>query len=234
MTLSRTLHRTAALLAPAVLLSCLLLGGCASVSDGDPIVAQMRSGGACAQANNTTSIQADQPPPPTATSLASAQPQGEATPTALPRIELQGQMSIKLSAFANQPAKGISLGFFFSGNTDTGQLDLMTLMGSQMAQVNWQPGEAWLVNDKGRQRYDKLDGLSEAALGEALPLKLLIHWMQGHPDPDLPSAPGPGPGTFLQQGWTIDAHELPFKRLNAQREATPALRGVQLKVYLDR
>ncbi|WP_201796550.1 lipoprotein insertase outer membrane protein LolB, partial [Tenacibaculum discolor] len=120
-----------------------------SVSEGDPIVAQMRSGGACAPA--------DAPSAP-AKSL-------QAPARALPRIDLQGQMSVKLSAFADQPAKGLSLGFFFSGNTETGQLDLMTLMGSQMAQVNWQPGEAWLVNDKGRARYDNLDSLSEAALG---------------------------------------------------------------------
>lgn len=152
----------------------------------------------------------------------------------MPRVDLQGQMSIKLSAFADQPAKGLSLGFFFSGNTDTGQLDLMTLMGSQMAQVNWQPGEALLVNDKGRERYDNIDSLSAAALGEPLPLRQLVHWMQGHPDPELPSAPGPEAGTFVQQGWLIDARELPIKKLNARREATPLQRGVQLKIYLDR
>lgn len=143
-------------------------------------------------------------------------------------------MSIKLSAFADQPAKGLSLGFFFSGNTDTGQLDLMTLMGSQMAQVNWQPDAAWLVKEKGRERYDNLDRLSEAALGEPLPLHQLVHWMQGHPDPELPSAPGPETGTFIQQGWLIDARELPYKKLSARREATPLQRGVQLKIYLDR
>lgn len=210
--------------APTLCLLCTLtLAACASVSEGDPTVAQMRSGGACTPSDTptaTTSSPLSQPDKPTA--------------RALPRIDLQGQMSIKLRAFADQPAKGLSLGFFFSGNTDTGQLNLMTLMGSRMAQVNWHPGEAWLVNDKGRQRYESLDNLSEAALGEPLPLKQLVHWMQGHPDPDLPSLPGPQADTFMQEGWLIDAHDLPFKKLNALREATPYQRGVQLKVYLDR
>ncbi|MBI2732522.1 MAG: hypothetical protein HYX44_04185 [Aquabacterium sp.] len=203
----------------------LMLQACASVSEGDPIVAQMRSGGACATAET--------PSAPGVLSPAQAG-QAPAQAQALPRIDLQGQMSVKLSAFADQPAKGLSLGFFFSGNTDTGQLDLMTLMGSQMAQVNWQPGEAWLINDKGRSRYDNLDDLSQAALGEPLPLRQLVHWMQGHPDPELPSAPGAEADTFTQQGWWIDARELPTKKLNARREATPLQRGVQLKIYLDR
>lgn len=216
----------------ALCLSCpLTLLACASVSEGDPIVAQMRSGGACAPA--------DAPPPPTAPLVPAAPSQQASGDTRQPahiqpHIDLQGQMSIKLSAFADQPAKGLSLGFFFAGNTNTGQLDLMTLMGSQMAQVNWQPGQAWLINDKGRARYDNLDSLSEAALGEPLPLRQLVHWLQGRPDPELPSAPGPDADTFIQQGWLIDARELPYKRLNARREASPLHRGVQLKIYLDR
>jgi outer membrane biogenesis lipoprotein LolB len=104
-----------------------------------------------------------------------------ATPTrqALPHLDLQGQLSIKLSAFANQSGQGISLGFFFSGNTDTGQLDLITLMGSQMAQVNWTPDAAWLTNDKGTHHYASLDELSQAALAESLPLRSMVYWMQG-------------------------------------------------------
>jgi len=222
---TRGVTRALCVLCPLMLLAC------ASVSEGDPIVAQMRSGGACAPADAPSApIIPLTPAAPGSQSPSNALPPARA----LPRVDLQGQMSIKLSAFADQPAKGLSLGFFFSGNTDTGQLDLMTLMGSQMAQVNWQPGQAWLINDKGRQRYDNLDSLSEAALGEPLPLRQLVHWMQGHPDPDLPSAPGPQADTFIQQGWLIDAHELPYKKLNAQREATPLQRGVHLKVYLDR
>jgi outer membrane lipoprotein LolB len=187
----------------------------------------MRSGGSCAPASSTAAAA-------TMPVLSPIQGASQAHTPPRPRIDLQGQMSLKLAAFAGQPAKGLSLGFFFSGNTDRGQLDLMTLMGSQMAQVNWQPGEAWLTNDKGKGRYDDIDALSQAALGEAVPLRQLVFWMQGMPDPDLPSRPGAEPDTFLQEGWLIDAHELPIKKLNARREATPQRRAVQIKVYLDR
>jgi outer membrane lipoprotein LolB len=153
---------------------------------------------------------------------------------ALPRLDLQGQLSIKLGAFGEQPAKGLSLGFFFNGNTDTGQLDLMTLMGSQMAQVNWTPDEAWLSDDKGRHPYASLDALSRAALGEALPLRTLIYWMQGQADPMADVAPGPEPDTFVQSGWTIDTRQLRVKKLQAERPASATQRSAQIKVYLDR
>ncbi|HEX5356571.1 MAG TPA: lipoprotein insertase outer membrane protein LolB [Aquabacterium sp.] len=202
----------------------LSLTACASLPDTDPIAAQMRSGGNCAPADAA---------PPAFSALQFNQ-SSQPVPRARPKLELQGQMSIKLAAFADQAAKGLSLGFFFSGNTDAGQLDLMTLMGSQIAQVNWQPGEAWLTNDKGRQRYDNLEALSLAALGESLPLRSLIQWMQGQPDLDLPSLPGPQANTFTQEGWLIDTNELPEKKLHARREASATQRAVQLKIYLDR
>jgi len=206
----------------------LLLSACASTPEPDPLVEQMRSGGACAPI-------APPPLPPGAASGILPPAGSPATPSrARPRIDLQGQMSIKLSAFGEQAAQGLSLGFFFAGNTDAGQLDLMTLMGSQVAQVNWQADEAWLTNDKGRRRYNNLDELSQAALGEVLPLRQLIHWLQGQPEPEQPSQPGPQADTFIQQGWLIDAHELAEKKLHARRDATASQRGVQIKVYLDR
>lgn len=156
------------------------------------------------------------------------------TAAALPRIELQGQLSIKLGAMEGQPAKGLSLGFFFAGNTQTGQLDLMTLMGSQMAKVNWSQDQAWLVNDKGTQQFNNLDDLSQNVLGETLPLRALAHWMQGQPDPSLSSQIGTEPDTFIQAGWIIDAREINQKKLYAQRPLTPTQRAVQIKIYLDR
>jgi outer membrane biogenesis lipoprotein LolB len=149
-------------------------------------------------------------------------------------IDLQGQLSIKLGAFADQAAKGMSLGFFFSGNTQAGQLELMTLMGSQVAQVRWQADQVWLSNDKGTQPYNSLDELSEATLGEPLPLRTLIHWMQGHPDPDRPHQVAQAPDTFTQDGWLVDAHDLPAHKLQAQRPAGTDQRSVLIKVYLDR
>lgn len=210
--------RTGLTAATLLALSCFVVA-CSSVPEDDGAIAsQMRSGGNCTPAEGAVTLPA----------LTATRPRPQ------PRIDLQGQMSIKLGSLGEQPAKGLSLGFFFSGNNEAGQLDLMTLMGSQMAKVNWEPGQAWLTNDQGRQRYESLDALSADALGEPLPLQALVHWMQGEPDPALPSRPGPGADTFIQQGWLIDTHELAEKKLNARRDASTTQRAVQIKVYLDR
>lgn len=159
------------------------------------------------------------------------------------------------------PARGVSLGFFFHGQPDAGRLDLMTPLGSQVAQVGWNPTSAWLRRasggggdappesrfgadlaatpnpEEGLERFDGIGALSERVLGEAIPLQTLIHWMQGRADPGHPSTAGPeaglDTGTFAQDGWLIDTREWP-RRLQATRSASPGLRGIQIKVHLDR
>ncbi len=151
-----------------------------------------------------------------------------------PALALQGQLSVKLEAFGEQAAKGLSLGFFFNGRASDGQMDLMTLMGSQVAKLQWSSGHAELTDTNGTHHYPTLAALSEAALGEALPLDTLVHWMQGRADPALPVRIGGEPDTFEQLGWLIDARQITEKKLSATRSATPGLRGVRIKVYLDR
>ncbi len=174
-------------------------------------------------------------PPDTQQSGASSDRAVAATPALAPASHsLQGQLSIKLHAFGTVPAKGLSLGFFFTGDTQAGQLDLITLMGSQLAQVNWTPDEVWLTDEQGRHRYASMAELSAAVLGEALPLQALIHWMQGAPAPQWPSTPLSQPRGFTQLGWTIDQSTLDRKQLTATRTGTATQRGVFVKVYLDR
>ena len=160
---------------------------------------------------------------------------GEHNPLAAPaRLALQGQLSIKLLAWQNLPAKGLSLGFFFSGHTDQGLLDLMTPLGTLMAQVGWHADEAWVVNQEGRQTYPDLDELSRQTLGEALPLRSLVHWMQGQPDPAQPSSLTDQTGVFEQAGWRIDTREFAEQRIQATRNASEQQRAIHIKVYLDR
>jgi outer membrane lipoprotein LolB len=149
-------------------------------------------------------------------------------------LALQGQMSIKLEAFGDQAAKGVSLGFFFNGHAQAGDLDLMTLLGSAVAHLHWQPGAVELVDGQGARQYATLGELSQAALGEALPLDTLVHWMQGRADPSLPALAGETPQTFEQLGWQIDVRDYANKKLTASRAASPVARGVRIKVYLDR
>jgi len=107
-------------------------------------------------------------------------------------------------------------------------------MGSQVAKVNWSPDQVWLVNDDGPKRFDSLNELSQTVLGEALPLRAMVHWMQGQPDPSLGSQVGAEPGTFIQEGWVIDTRDMDQKKLYAQRTPASGQRTVQIKIYLDR
>lgn len=155
----------------------------------------------------------------------------------LPTLMLQGQISIKLQATDQQSARGSTLGFFFSGQPQAGQLDLMTPLGSQLAQVRWDAQGASLRQGGDGEdeavRFGHLDELTTQVLGEPLPLSTLIHWMQGNPDPDLPVRTGESAGTFTQLDWLIDTRELPRHRLSASRPASADRRGAMIKVYLD-
>lgn len=158
----------------------------------------------------------------------------EATHQAAEQLALQGQLSVKLQAFRGLDAKGVSMGFFFNGGPQGGQLDLMTPMGSQVARVHWTPTQAWLQTDQGERHFDTLGELSADVLGEPLPLAALMNWVQGRPDPDLPAAVNITPYSFEQSGWQIDTTDIGIGRLNAQRPASPALRGITVRIRLDR
>lgn len=172
--------------------------------------------------------------PASGPSEAAAAPQTANQP---PPLMLQGQLSIKLQATAREAAQGSSLGFFFSGQPEAGQLDLMTPLGSQLAQVRWDATGASLRQGGDGEdeaiRFGHLDELTTQVLGEPLPLATLIHWMQGRPDPGLPVRTGDTAGTFTQLDWLIDTRELHRHRLSASRPASAERRGAIIKVHLD-
>lgn len=153
------------------------------------------------------------------------------------RTELQGQIGIKLGAWQSEPARGMSFGFFFQGHVERGTLALMTPLGSQVAQVEWTPEGASLrrIGPGGSEDLSRgsLEELSQAAVGEPLPLKPLVHWMQGHPDPHQPHTPSPETGVFVQCGWTIDTRERSQGRVLATRQGQAGLRDARIQIRLD-
>lgn len=146
-------------------------------------------------------------------------------------------MGIKLGARQAEPARGMSFGFFFQGQVERGSLSLMTPLGSQVAQVDWTPTSATLrrVGPGGGEdiRRGSIEELAETALGEALPLQTLVHWMQGRPDPALPHQPSPEADTFEQRGWFIDTRERAQGRILATRQGQAGLRDARIQVHLD-
>lgn len=164
------------------------------------------------------------PPPPDTTQVEA----GEIS------LTYQGQLSIKLQSFGTLPAKGVSLGFFFQGSPRRGQLDLMTPLGSQVARIHWSPTHATLSSaEHGEQQFADLNELTAQVLGEAIPLPALMDWLQGHPNEALSPAVT-GPDGFVQAGWQIDTSELANGKLQAARQQTDTLRGVLIRIRLDR
>ena len=148
-----------------------------------------------------------------------------------------GRLSLKLAPWQGQSASGITLAFDLRSQAEGGTLDLSTALGTQVARLTWQQQGAQLVSEletsEGRRQFGSLEELSQSVLGEALPLQALPHWLSGQPAPQWPHSPGPQAGQFTQQGWQVDASELPRGRLNLDRAANVAQRGVTLRVRLD-
>jgi outer membrane lipoprotein LolB len=186
---------------------------------------------ACAQAPRPAQL------PPVAEDAPVAA-RGQPTARALEQaITLQGQLGIKLGAWGDEPPRGVSFGFFFQGTPQAGELSLMTPLGSQVAQVSWRPAAATLqrIGPGGGElvQRDSIDDLAAEALGEAVPLRTLIHWMQGRPAPDLPHAALPDAAGFQQSGWSVDTRELAQGRIVAHRQGLPGLRDARIVVRLD-
>lgn len=150
----------------------------------------------------------------------------------------QGHFSILLGPWGAQASEGQSFTFFLQtaqqAGQATGQLDLMTPLGTQLAQVRWTPSGTHIESAQGTQHYASLQDLSTQLLGEDVPLQALPHWLQGLPSPDLPTASVlPDHTGFVQAGWIIDVHTLMVGKLQATREQTATQRHITIKVRLE-
>lgn len=147
-----------------------------------------------------------------------------------------GRLSLKLAAFGNETATGLTMAFELEVQGPSGTLNLSTPMGTRVAAVHWQPGQtgARLETSGGPQQFDSLDSLTHQILGEALPLDAMLYWLDGQPAPALPYEPlAATPGVFAQAGWQVDASHLSEGRLDATRPGTDTQRGVTLRLRLD-
>lgn len=93
-----------------------------------------------------------------------------------------GRLGLQVEAgdtVPGQPAQSFSAGFELGGTARTGQLVLLTPLGSTLAVLNWEPGGASLREGQLIRRFDTLDALSEKATGTALPIAALFDWLQG-------------------------------------------------------
>jgi outer membrane lipoprotein LolB len=136
---------------------------------------------------------------------------------------LSGRLSVRIDG---QPDRSVSAGFELVGDAQRGSLLLTGPLGTTAARATWQPGEALLKSGTAQQaqRHADLDSLGQAALGEALPMAALFHWLRGRPWPVAPSTPrADGGAGFEQLGWRIDLARWSDGLLDAVRLAPPVV-----------
>ncbi len=127
-----------------------------------------------------------------------------------------GRLGLQVEAGDTQPAQSFSASFELAGTAQVGQLVLLSPLGSTLAGLSWQPGEALLREGQQVSRFQTLDELSEKAVGTALPIAALFDWLQGK--------------DTLVAGWQVDVTQLP-RRLILQRLSP--LPQAQLRLVID-
>ena len=131
---------------------------------------------------------------------------------------IAGRIAVRVDA---QPVRSFSADFELRGDARAGSLRLAGPLGTTVADAQWSTGEARLVTPQGDRRFANTDELSEAALGERIPLAALIDWLRGRPWPDASSAAITDSAGFTQLGWRIDLSRQAEGWIEARREAPP-------------
>jgi outer membrane lipoprotein LolB len=140
-------------------------------------------------------------------------------PAAPSAQSINGRLSVRVDS---EPPRSVTATFELRGTPRAGELDLSTPLGSLMARARWSPDEVVLATPKQEKRYADLDALTQAVLGESLPVPALFDWLNGRPWPGAPSATLAGAPGFEQLGWTVSlAHFGDQGAIEAHRAKEP-------------
>jgi outer membrane lipoprotein LolB len=107
---------------------------------------------------------------------------------------------------ASTPPQSLSAGFELKSLQGSGELQLLSPLGTSLAKLQWSPGQATL--EQGRQRWQdsSLDSLLIRFTGAALPINALIDWLQARPT--------------QVEGWSADLSQLGSGKLWVQSTPT--------------
>ncbi len=146
---------------------------------------------------------------------------------------LGGRLAVRVDAAEGTPARSITATFELRGDARQGRLDLSTPLGSVLAQARWAPGSVLLVTPQGDTRFEDLDALTRAVLGESLPVAALFDWLRGRPWPGAASTPSVAPAEpgFEQLGWVVNLARFDDAQVAARRARAPV---VSVRAKLDR
>ena len=146
---------------------------------------------------------------------ACATPQRIAAPIQPGDVLRTGRLALSVQ---DQPGQSFSAGFELRGQPASGELTLLSPVGSTIAVLRWRPGSA-VLEAQGRkpQQFDSLDAMVESATGAVVPVAALFDWLAGVATP-VP-------------GWEPDLSGLPDGRVRARRVEPPPV--ADLRVVLD-
>jgi outer membrane lipoprotein LolB len=164
---------------------------------------------------------------------------GCATTTTAPATALDplarhhvGRLAVKVEG---DEARSFSAGFELQGTDQRGQLALISPLGTQVGRAVWQPGAVQWQTADGERRFDTLDDLSQALLGETVPLAALFDWIAGRPwsshySRPLADATTPEETGFRQLGWSVQTGRLADGLIVAQRRLPAPTVTVRIKL----
>jgi len=118
----------------------------------------------------------------------------------------------------SQPPQSLSAAFELQGSADHGELLLLSPVGSTLAQLNWTPQAAELIQGGRHWTSSNLDELTTQLAGTPLPLSALFDWLSGQ--------------ATTPSGWQVDLSQWMQGRIQAERQSPAPT--VQLKLLLDR
>jgi outer membrane lipoprotein LolB len=126
-----------------------------------------------------------------------------------------GRMAIQV---LKDPPESLSAGFELQGSALTGEMVLLSPIGTTLARLEWTPQGARLAQGQQQVESTSLQRLGARLTGTELPIAALFEWLAGRP------AEAPG--------WQVDLSAHAQGRISAERrEPSP---GAVLRIALDR
>lgn len=104
---------------------------------------------------------------------------GCAQPTRTLNTETQawsGRIALQID---DQSGQSFSAIFELRGNAQTGTLTLLSPLGNQLAQLDWQDTHVQLSSGHQKRSSDSLNTLMQEVIGTTLPIEAMFNWLQG-------------------------------------------------------
>ena len=145
-----------------------------------------------------------------------ARPISEKSPNGLQNDVWTGRISLNVKS---EPEQLFSAAFELKGQSERGELTLISPLGNVLGVLRWSPGEAELDSGTGHiQRFDSVNTLMAKATGAAVPVSALFAWLQGD--------------NATVNGWSADLSRHSEGRIFATR--MQPMPQANLRVVLDR